>query len=110
LVAVRTHGAERAVRREHEVLLLEWSRAGFRLQGSLAGIESIQQFVGFGIAAGLLYLNMNQGETGTALLLVYWALNVPMLGQELALHLRQYPRFAIRPCASWNLSAPSKKV
>jgi ABC-type bacteriocin/lantibiotic exporter with double-glycine peptidase domain len=32
LVAVRTHGAERAVQREHESLLVEWASAGLYLQ------------------------------------------------------------------------------
>ena len=32
LVAGRAHGAERAVRREHESLLVEWMRTGFGLQ------------------------------------------------------------------------------
>ena len=27
LAAVRTHGAERAIRREHESLMVEWARA-----------------------------------------------------------------------------------
>ena len=31
LVAIRVHGAERTLRREHEKLLVEWARAGFGL-------------------------------------------------------------------------------
>src|SRR5204863_4462962 len=31
------------------------------------------------------------GDTGSVLLLVYWALNLPFLGQEIALIARQYP-------------------
>jgi hypothetical protein len=31
------------------------------------------------------------GEGGGMLLLVYWALNLPVLGQEVALMARQYP-------------------
>ena len=32
LLTIRTHGGQRAVRREHESLLTEWGRAGFTLQ------------------------------------------------------------------------------
>lgn len=92
LVAVRAHGAEQAVRREHESLLVEWVRAGLGLQRAVVAIESVQCLAGFGLAAWLLvdYLARG-GEAGMVLLLVYWALNLPVLGQEIALMARQYP-------------------
>jgi len=92
LVAVRTHGAERAVRREHESLLVEWAGAGFSLQRTVVAIEGVQSLLGFGLAAWLLlgYLARG-GDAGGVLLLTYWALNLPVLGQEVALLIRQYP-------------------
>ena len=47
---------------------------------------------GFALAAWLLlgYLT-RAGDGGGMLLLVYWALNLPVLGQEVALLARQYP-------------------
>src|SRR5262249_32684242 len=54
LVTVRAHGAERAVRREHEDLLVEWARAELGLQRSAVAVEGVQSFVGFGLAAWLL--------------------------------------------------------
>ena len=47
---------------------------------------------GFALAAWLLlgYL-ARAGDGGGMLLLVYWALNLPVLGQEVALLARQYP-------------------
>ncbi|HMB91098.1 MAG TPA: ABC transporter ATP-binding protein, partial [Rhodothermales bacterium] len=91
LVAVRTHGAEQAIRREHEGLLVEWARAGLRLQKTLVGIEGIHQLAGLGLAAWLLFAHLSQGNVGTVLLLVYWALHLPVLGQNLALYVQQYP-------------------
>ena len=48
--------------------------------------------LGFALAAWLLlgYL-ARVGDGGGMLLLVYWALNLPVLGQEVALMARQYP-------------------
>jgi ABC-type bacteriocin/lantibiotic exporter with double-glycine peptidase domain len=92
LVAVRTHGAERAVRREHESLLTEWFRAAFGVQKATIGFEGLQFLIGFALAAWLLHLHLMSGvETGRVLLFIYWALNIPALGQELSLVVRQYP-------------------
>jgi ABC-type bacteriocin/lantibiotic exporter with double-glycine peptidase domain len=92
LTAVRTHGAERAMHREYESLLAEWTRAGLHLQRAVVGIEGVQALLGFGLAAGLLTTYLAQGgEVSGALLLTYWALRIPALGQELMLLARQYP-------------------
>lgn len=92
LVAVRTHAAERVMRREHEGLLVEWARAGLGLQRVVVGIEGIQLAAGFGLAAWLLLNRLDSAaEPGAALLLTYWALNLPILGQELARAAWQYP-------------------
>jgi ABC-type bacteriocin/lantibiotic exporter with double-glycine peptidase domain len=92
LVAVRTHGAERAVQREHESLLVEWAGAGFHLQRTVVAVEGVQSLLGFGLAAWLLlgYLARG-GDASGVLLLAYWGLNLPVLGQEIALLIRQYP-------------------
>ena len=92
LTAVRTHGAERALHREYEGLLVEWARAGLHLQRAVVSVEGVQALLGFGCAAGLLATYLAQGgEANGALLLTYWALRVPALGQELLLLARQYP-------------------
>ena len=92
LTAVRTHGAERAMQREYESLLVEWTRAGLHLQRAVVGVEGVQGLLGFGLAAGLLAAYLARGgEASGALLLTYWALRLPALGQELMLLARQYP-------------------
>jgi ABC-type bacteriocin/lantibiotic exporter with double-glycine peptidase domain len=93
LMAVHTHGAERALQREHESLLVEWTRAGLGLQRAVVAVEGVQGLLGFGLAAWLLYAYVTRGgEVGGVLLLAYWALSLPVLGQEVALLVRQYPR------------------
>jgi len=94
LVAIHTHGAQPAVRREHESLLTEWARAGLNLQRAVISLEAVQFLTGFGLAIWLLTSHLARaGETGGVLLLVYWALNLPALGQEVALIAWQYPSY-----------------
>src|SRR5688500_10842359 len=66
LVAVRAHGAERAVRNEHESLLTEWLRASFGVQKATIGLEVLQYLIGYSLASWLLYRHLTQGvETGS---------------------------------------------
>ena len=92
LAPIRVHGAERAVRREHEGLLVEWGQASLGLLKTSLWVEGLQMASGFGLAAWLLFQHLMQGgEVGSVLLLVYWALQLPMLGQEISQLARQYP-------------------
>ncbi len=92
LVAVRAHAAERALAREQESLLVDWSRAGQSLLRAAVATSGLQLITGFGLAAWLLFARAELGdEGGGALLLAYWALNIPTLGQELAQIAWQYP-------------------
>jgi ABC-type bacteriocin/lantibiotic exporter with double-glycine peptidase domain len=94
LIAIRTHGGQSAVRREHESLLSDWARAGLNLQRSVISLETLQFLTGFGFAIWLLASYLARGgQTGAVLLLVYWALNLPALGQEIALIAWQYPAY-----------------
>jgi ATP-binding cassette subfamily B protein len=92
LGAVRAHGAEQAVRREHEGLLVSWARASGRLLGWVVAVEGLQTAAGIGLTGWLLLLHAGRaGDAAGALLLAYWALNLPVLGDEIALLCRQYP-------------------
>ncbi len=94
LVAIHAHGAQRALRREHESLLTEWARAGMTLQRAVISLETVQFLAGFGLAIWLLASHLGRSiESGAILLLVYWALNLPALGQEIALVAWQYPSY-----------------
>ncbi len=94
LVAIHTHGGQPAVRREHESLLTEWARAGLNLQRAVLSLETLQFLAGFGLAIWLLASHLGRhGDAGAVLLLVYWALNLPALGQEVAIIAWQYPSY-----------------
>ena len=102
LVAVRTHGAEPALAREHRDRLREWVAAARRALGAALTAEAAQTLLGLALAVRLLVGFFARGATtsgaplatldpGTALLLVYWALSLPALGQELTGLVQQIP-------------------
>lgn len=92
LVPLRVHGAQRAIRTEHESLLVEWARARLSLQRAAVGLEAAQFCVGYGLIVLLLLSYLNQGgEPAAVLLLAYWALNLPVLGLNLVRLAWRYP-------------------
>ncbi len=94
LLAIRAHGAERSVRREHEKLMGEWAHAALRLQRTVVTTEAFQLVAMFGLVASLLLVHPLQGsDIGRVLLVVYWALNLPVLGQDVGALARQYPYY-----------------
>jgi ABC-type multidrug transport system fused ATPase/permease subunit len=92
LTAVRAHGAGRAIRREHECLLAEWGRASLIAGRSAVAIQSLQAAVCLLMVIWLLFARFAVHADAGGLLLVYWALSIPALGQELATLACQYPR------------------
>jgi ABC-type bacteriocin/lantibiotic exporter with double-glycine peptidase domain len=92
LVAIRAHAGERALAREQESLLVEWVHAGTALLRAAIATSGVQLVVGFGLAAWLIFARAGLGdEGGGALLLTYWALNIPVIGQKIAQIAWQYP-------------------
>lgn len=85
LAAIRTHAAERSLLREHEALLVEWSHAQrhlFRVQVVVIGLTAA---VGLGLAAALFFAHVGRhSEPSGALLLLYWALSLPQIGERIA--------------------------
>ena len=92
LIPIRAHAGEDAMKREHGERLLEWARAAWAGARTTVAAEAVQALAGFGLAAFLLfhYLVTAPGS-GWALLLVYWALALPVLGQEMGFLIAQYP-------------------
>jgi ATP-binding cassette subfamily B protein len=92
LVPVRTHGAERAMRRQHETQLYEWVRTG-RESYNLASILQALGALMYSAFAILIIVNylLKGGDVNEILLLFYWTLSLPALGQSLADLIQQYP-------------------
>ncbi|WP_437607068.1 ATP-binding cassette domain-containing protein [Sorangium sp. So ce834] len=92
LVPIRAHAAERAVRRQHAGLLGEWALAGRALLRAALAVDGAQALLGFALAAWILGDFLARGGAlSRALLLFYWALALPAIGQALAGALLQYP-------------------
>jgi ATP-binding cassette subfamily B protein len=94
LLAIRAHSAERTVRQEQEKLVGEWAAAALRLQRAVLSVEAVQLVFTFGLIAALLLTRPLRGvAVGEVLLIAYWALNLPVLGQEISTLARQYPAY-----------------
>jgi ATP-binding cassette subfamily B protein len=89
---ILAHGARWTMQREHERLTVQWCQAGLRLQRSVVVVQGLVSMVGFAMAVALVAVHLaSSGETSAMLLLIYWALKVPALAQEIALCARQAP-------------------
>ena len=92
LMPIRTHSAERAVRRQHDNLLVEWVQASRRFYRADTAIRIMQSLFGSFFAFWILYDYLAVGsDPSGVLLLFYWALRLPALGQALAQVTQQYP-------------------
>jgi ATP-binding cassette subfamily B protein len=80
------------VRTQHDTLLRDWADAGVAVERAAIGADAVQALVGGGLAVWIFFDHVSRvGESGGVLLLLYWALSLPLLGHELALLARQYP-------------------
>lgn len=93
LVPIRTHRAAPAVRRQHEGLLVAWVRSSRGLIGLSLVTTGVQSLIGLGLTIGMLLMHFSRvgGVSGGDLLLVYWALKLPLAGQRLADLAHRYP-------------------
>jgi ATP-binding cassette subfamily B protein len=92
LMPIRAHGAQRAMRSQHDALLRDWADAGVAVERSGVWADAVQALVGGGFAVWIFFDHVSRvGESGGVLLLLYWSLALPLLGQELAALARQYP-------------------
>jgi ATP-binding cassette subfamily B protein len=95
LVPLRTHGAEHALRSEHERVLVEWRSAGKRLLRVATATDGVGAAVSVAFVAWLLVDYVERGADAKGILLVaYWGLALGTLGQRLTATIRQYPPIA----------------
>jgi ATP-binding cassette subfamily B protein len=90
LLPIRVHGARPAMQRQQEALLGQWAHAGLRYYTASTIVEGALALCGLGMAALMVRSVASQSSSGL-LLLVYWALSLSALGQEIAILARQYP-------------------
>jgi ABC-type multidrug transport system fused ATPase/permease subunit len=92
LTPIRIHGAERSLRRGQEGLLVEWTKARHWLQGLSVGFEGVLMLVSYALVALLVYSYLESStRAALVLLVVFWALRLPILGQRLLVLTRSFP-------------------
>jgi ATP-binding cassette subfamily B protein len=92
LIPIRAHGAENAIRYEHETLLAEWARASYAFFHLKISGQFIQNLLSTGLTISLIGLSISYyGSSPFLLLLVYWVLSLPQQGNALAQVIIAYP-------------------
>lgn len=92
LIPIRTHSADRAIRNEYESLLVKWAHSALSMYKVHNLLLSIIALVNAGFTVWMLFSFIeNKQNTGSVLLLLYWVLKLPVLGQSMADTIRQYP-------------------
>jgi ATP-binding cassette subfamily B protein len=92
--AVRAHGAERALRMEHERVLAEWHRAGYDLLRGAIAVETIGAVASVALVTRLLAFEAASGSGvryASVLLTIYWSFELAAFGRRLAVSLRRKP-------------------
>jgi ATP-binding cassette subfamily B protein len=83
-VPIRLHGADKAVRREHEELLVEWVRAGKSVHLHGAIVLSVQLLIGTLTSLVLVAHYVSSGQSIAHLLVfVFFAMRLPSNAQEI---------------------------
>ncbi|MFL6415916.1 MAG: ATP-binding cassette domain-containing protein [Bryobacteraceae bacterium] len=94
LQAIRAHAAESNVRREHEKLVAQWAYSFRRFQQLAVSIEGFQLSLLFGLIVALFLTHPVTGlNIGRVLLVAYWGLNLPTIGQDIGTVARQLPYY-----------------
>lgn len=92
LVTLRAHAAGEAIRREQESQIVDWVHASRARLGTVLAMDLLQGITGFGLAIWILLRQAQMpGATGPFLLLAYWALTLPLLGEEFSVLVRRLP-------------------
>ncbi len=93
LAPIRAHRAQQAITRQHESLLVEWARAAKGLARFSIAAEGLQMLLCTSLVGALLLTHFaTQGAVrGSDLLLVFWAVKLPVAADRLSSLARGYP-------------------
>ena len=90
--AVQAHSAERSMRAAHAGQLRQWAAAGLHQQALFVRAETLQMALTFGFAIAMVYRQATASQSPAGLLLlIYWSIAIPSLGQEVAAVARSLP-------------------
>jgi ABC-type multidrug transport system fused ATPase/permease subunit len=92
LTPILIHGAGRSLRRSQETLLVSWTKARYWLQTLSVGFEGLLMLASYGLVVWLVYSYLSGNDRASlVLLVVFWALRFPVLGQRLLILSRSFP-------------------
>jgi ABC-type multidrug transport system fused ATPase/permease subunit len=92
LTPIRIHGAERSLRRGQEALLVEWTRSRYSLQALSVAFEALLTTVSYALVVSLVFSYLQvSSKASLVLLVVFWAIRFPTLGQRLLVLTRSFP-------------------
>ncbi|OHU85147.1 MULTISPECIES: ATP-binding cassette domain-containing protein [Pseudoalteromonas] len=92
LKTIRSHSSGTAVRIEHERLLVNWMKAGWRFCASYEHVALFNFLIGSALTVWVVLSYVDFGGDASGLLvLLYWMLYLPQLGGMLAENVQQYP-------------------
>ena len=111
LVAIRTHGAERAVRREYEGYLGEWHQTAMNLRWYETMVDVTNRVISYSLMILLIILfAYRYDEPANLILLFYWSLALDTLSFQLVLMIFMYFRDQGRAIRFLSfLDAPQEK-
>ena len=91
-IAIRTHSAQRAVRRQHENLLVSWAGASRERLATSLFFLGVHNVLGFALAIAMLFSYFSRSPDGAGLLLYcFWALRLPGVGRDITMSLQSIP-------------------
>jgi ABC-type multidrug transport system fused ATPase/permease subunit len=80
------------LRRAQETLLVSWTKGRYWLQALSVGFEGVLMLVSYGLVVLLVYEYLaGDRRASLVLLVVFWALRFPILGQRLLILSRSFP-------------------
>jgi ATP-binding cassette subfamily B protein len=91
-IAIRSHGAARAVGEEHEQRLVGWVHAAGRLWRAALATDLLTTVVATALTIILVLRHVaTGGSIAAVLLLAYWALSLPDLGRSISASVQRLP-------------------
>jgi ATP-binding cassette subfamily B protein len=93
LTPLRTHGGQLAFRHRQDEHLADWRRESTRAVTMLSAVEGVQAVFTLAIVTGLLLRFLREGENqGALLLVVFWALRLPLQARAFSTAVQRLPQ------------------
>jgi ATP-binding cassette subfamily B protein len=90
--AIRAHCAERTMGAAQGLQLRHWAAAGLHRQALFVRAEFLQMAITFACTVALVFRQTSAAHNPAGLLLlIYWSISIPVVGQELAAAARTLP-------------------